>query len=63
MELTELTKLEMRVALLALTTQRDVEENIDKNDRVFGQLYDEIYIKDLNSLIDKLETFYKENYQ
>ena len=58
----ELTKLEMRVALLALTTQRDVEENIDKNDRVFGQLYDEIYIKDLNSLIDKLETFYKENY-
>jgi len=59
----ELTKLEMRVALLALTTQRDVEENIDKNDRVFGQLYDEIYIKDLNSLIDKLETFYKENYQ
>ena len=58
----ELTKLEMRVALLALTTQRDVEENIDKNDRVFGQLYDETYIKDLNSLIDKLETFYKENY-
>ena len=58
----ELTKLEMRVALLALTTQRDVEENIDKNDRVFGQLYDEIYIKDLNSLIDKLETYYKENY-
>ena len=62
MELTELTKLEMRVALLALTTQRDVEENIDKNDSVFGQLHDEIYIKDLNSLIDKLETFYKENY-
>ena len=58
----ELSKLEMRVALLALTTQRDVEENIDKNDRVFGQLYDEIYIKDLNSLIDKLETYYKENY-
>ena len=58
----ELTKLEMRVALLALTTQRDVEENIDKNDKVFGHLYDEIYIKDLNSLIDKFETFYKENY-
>jgi hypothetical protein len=58
----ELTKLEMRVALLALTTQRDVEENIDKNDKVFGHLYDEIYIKDLNSLIDKFETYYKENY-
>ena len=58
----ELTKLEMRVALLALTTQRDVEENIDKNDRVFGHLYDEIMIKDLNLLIDKLENFYKENY-
>jgi hypothetical protein len=58
----ELTKLEIRVALLALTTQRDVEENIDKNDKVFGHLYDEIYIKDLNSLIDKFETYYKENY-
>ena len=58
----ELTKLEMRVALLALTTQRDVEEAIDKDDRVFGHLYDEIYIKDLNSLIDKFENFYKENY-
>ena len=58
----ELTKLEMRVALLALTTQRDVEENIDKNDKVFGHLYDEIYIKDLNLLIDKFETYYKENY-
>jgi len=58
----ELTKLEMRVALLALTTQRDVEEAIDKDDRVFGHLYNEIYIKDLNSLIDKFENFYKENY-
>ncbi len=58
----ELTKLEMRVALLALTTQRDVEEAIDKDDRVFGHLYDEIYIKDLNSLIDEFENFYKENY-
>ena len=58
----ELTKKEMLLLLITLETQRDVEENIDKNDRVFGQLYDEIYIKDLNSLIDKLETYYKENY-
>ena len=58
----ELTKMEMRLLLITLERQRDVEENIDKNDSVFGQLHDEIYIKDLNSLIDKLETFYKENY-
>ena len=58
----ELTKMEMRLLLITLETQRDVEENIDKNDRVFGHLYDEIMIKDLNSLIDKFETFYKENY-
>ena len=58
----ELTKKEMRLLLITLETQRDVEENIDKNDRVFGHLYDEIMIKDLNSLIDKFETFYKENY-
>ena len=58
----ELTKMEMRLLLITLETQRDVEENIDKNDRVFGHLYDEIMIKDLNLLIDKLETFYKENY-
>ena len=58
----ELTKKEMRLLLITLETQRDVEENIDKNDRVFGHLYDEIMIKDLNLLIDKLETFYKENY-
>ena len=64
MKLTELdlSKLEMRLLLITLETQRDVEENIDKNDRVFGHLYDEIMIKDLNSLIDKFETFYKENY-
>ena len=54
--------MEMRLLLITLETQRDVEENIDKNDRVFGHLYDEIMIKDLNLLIDKLETFYKENY-
>ena len=54
--------MEMRLLLLTLERQRDVEENIDKNDRVFGHLYDEIMIKDLNLLIDKLETFYKENY-
>jgi len=58
----ELTKMEMRLLLITLETQRDVEENIDKNDRVFGHLYDEIMIKDLNLLIDKLENFYKENY-
>ena len=58
----ELTKMEMRLLLITLETQRDVEENIDKNDRVFGHLYDEIMIKDLNLLIDKLNTFYKENY-
>ena len=58
----DLSKLEMRLLLITLETQRDVEENIDKNDRVFGHLYDEIMIKDLNSLIDKFETFYKENY-
>ena len=57
-----LTKLETRVLLLALTTQRDVEEAIDKKDSVFGGLYDEQYIKDLNSLIDKFETYYKENF-
>tara|TARA_R100000353_G_scaffold123297_1_gene87612 strand:- start:310 stop:483 length:174 start_codon:yes stop_codon:yes gene_type:complete len=54
-----LTKLETRVLLLALTTQRDVEEAIDKRDL---DLYDEQYIKDLNSLIDKFETYYKENF-
>ena len=58
----ELTKMEMRLLLITLETQRDVEENIDKNDRVFGHLYDEIMIKDLNLLIDKFETYYKENY-
>ena len=58
----ELTKKEMILAILTFETQRDVEENIDKNDRVFGHLYDEIMIKDLNALIDKFETFYKENY-
>ena len=58
----ELTKKEMILAILTFETQRDVEEAIDKNDRVFGHLYDEIMIKDLNSLIDKFETFYKENY-
>jgi hypothetical protein len=58
----ELTKKEMRLLLITLETQRDVEENIDKNDRVFGHLYDEIMIKDLNLLIDKFETYYKENY-
>ena len=58
----ELTKKEMILAILTFETQRDVEEAIDKNDRVFGHLYDEIYIKDLNSLIDKFETYYKENY-
>ena len=58
----DLSKLEMRLLLITLETQRDVEENIDINDKVFGHLYDEIYIKDLNSLIDKFETFYKENY-
>ena len=52
----------MRLLLITLETQRDVEEAIDKNDRVFGHLYDEIMIKDLNLLIDKLEIFYKENY-
>ena len=64
MKLTELdlSKLEMRLLLITLETQRDVEENIDKNDRVFGHLYDEIMIKDLNLLIDKFKTFYKENY-
>ena len=55
----ELTKLETRVLLLALTIQKDVEEAIDKRDL---DLYDERYIKDLNSLIDKFETYYKENY-
>ena len=58
----ELTKKEMLLAILTFETARDVEENIDKNDRVFGHLYDEIMIKDLNLLIDKFETFYKENY-
>ena len=58
----ELTKEEMILAILTFETQRDVEEAIDKNDRVFGHLYDEIMIKDLNALIDKFETFYKENY-
>ena len=58
----ELTKKEMILAILTFETQRDVEEAIDKNDRVFGHLYDEIMIKDLNALIDKFETFYKENY-
>ena len=58
----ELTKKEMLLAILTFETARDVEENIDKNDRVFGHLYDEIMIKDLNALIDKFETFYKENY-
>ena len=58
----ELTKKEMLLAILTFETERDVEENIDKNDRVFGHLYDEIYIKDLNLLIDKFETYYKENY-
>tara|TARA_R100001015_G_C4499483_1_gene74479 strand:- start:82 stop:261 length:180 start_codon:yes stop_codon:yes gene_type:complete len=58
----ELTKKEMLLAILTFETARDVEENIDKNDRVFGHLYDEIYIKDLNLLIDKFETYYKENY-
>ena len=58
----DLSKLEMRLLLITLETQRDVEENIDKNDRVFGHLYDEIMIKDLNSLIKKFKTFYKENY-
>ena len=50
MELTklDLSKLEMRLLLITLETQRDVEENIDKNDSVFGHLYDEIMIKDLN---------------
>jgi len=64
MKLTELnlSKLEMRLLLLTLETTRDVEENIDKNDSVFGHLYDELYIKDLNLLINKFETFYKENY-
>ena len=52
----------MILAILTFETQRDVEEAIDKNDRVFGHLYDEIMIKDLNALIDKFETFYKENY-
>ena len=54
-----LTKLETRVLLLALTTQRDVEEAINKKDL---DLYDERYIKDLNSLIDKFEAYYKENF-
>ena len=58
----ELSKKEMILAILTFETQRDVEEAIDKNDRVFGHLYDEIMIKDLNALIDKFETFYKENY-
>ena len=58
----ELSKKEMILAILTFETQRDVEEAIDKNDRVFGHLYDEIMIKDLNLLIDKFETFYKENY-
>jgi hypothetical protein len=58
----ELTKKEMLLLLITLETQRDVEENIDKNDRVFGHLYDEIMIKDLNLLIDKFQTYYKENY-
>ena len=58
----ELTKKEMILAILTFETQRDVEEAIDKNDRVFGHLYDEIMIKDLNALIDKFETFNKENY-
>ena len=58
----ELSKKEMILAILTFETQRDVEEAIDKNDRVFGHLYDEIYIKDLNLLIDKFETYYKENY-
>ena len=64
MELTklDLSKLEMRLLLITLETQRDVEENIDINDKVFGHLYDEIMIKDLNLLIDKFETFYKEIY-
>ena len=56
----ELTKKEMLLAILTLTTQRDVEEANNKNDSVFGHLYDEIYIKDLNALIDKFEKFYKE---
>ena len=59
----ELSKKEMILAILTFETQRDVEEAIDKNDRVFGHLYDEIMIKDLNALIDKFETFYKENYK
>ena len=56
----DLSKLEMRLLLITLETQRDVEENIDKNDRVFGHLYDEIMIKDLNLLIDKFENSYKQ---
>ena len=58
----DLSKLEMRLLLITLERQRDVEEAIDINDKVFGHLYDEIMIKDLNSLINKFETFYKENY-
>ena len=58
----ELSKKEMILAILTFETQRDVEEAIDKNDRVFGHLYDEIMLKDLNLLFDKFETFYKENY-
>ena len=50
----------MMVTILALTSQRDVEEAIDKNDPVFGGLYDKQYIKDLNLLIDKFENSYKQ---
>ncbi len=52
--------MEMRLLLITLETQRDVEDSIDKDDPTFDR--DEIMIKDLNLLIDKLETFYKENY-
>ena len=56
----ELSKKEIMVTILALTSQRDVEEAIDKNDPVFGGLYDKQYIKDLNLLIDKFENSYKQ---
>jgi len=53
----ELTKEEMRIAILAFTLQRDVEDSIDKDDPTFDR--DEVFIKDLNSLINKFETYLK----
>ena len=47
----ELTKKEMILAILTFETQRDVEEAIDKNDRVFGHLYDEIMINLITLLL------------